>query len=238
MKFKKLREECLKTNQDIMRAGLVLLTWGNASISDFDSGGIMAIKPSGVPYEDLRPEDIVVLEIESGIVIGGSLRPSSDTPTHLELYRSYPQIKSVIHTHSHYALCFAQAELPIACMGTTHSDFFFGEIPVTRGLTEDEVNEGYELNTGKVIVETFKERECDPLAVPGVLVSRHGPFAWGDSARHAVENAVVLEEVARLGVDMGLLEDAARYVTAPDFLVKKHYYRKHGPNGYYGQKRD
>ncbi len=225
-----IKAQCRDANVEIVRAGLVLLTWGNVSVSD---GTVMAIKPSGVAYDDLTDEDIVVVRIADGTVIDGRLKPSSDTPTHLHLYRVFPGLGAVVHTHSHFAVCYAQACLPIPCLGTTHSDHFHGTIPVTRDLTQEEVEAEYEQLTGVVIEETFRTWNIDPVSVPGVVVARHGPFAWGPDAPHAVENAIVLEEVARMAYHTRELH---RTVTsAPSYLIDKHFLRKHGPGAYYGQ---
>jgi L-ribulose-5-phosphate 4-epimerase len=195
-----LKEAVWRANLDLVKAGLVILTWGNVSGAD-RAAGVMAIKPSGVAYDTLRPDDIVVVSLETGEVVDGVLRPSSDTPTHLLLYRDLPGIGGVAHTHSSAAVSWAQAERDVPCLGTTHADHFHGCIPVTRRLRDAEVHDAYERNTGAVIVECFRERGLDPLDVPGALVAGHGPFAWGESARNAVENAIALEATARMALD-------------------------------------
>jgi len=225
-----LKELTWRANMDLRESNLIVLTWGNASQVDRD-GGVVAIKPSGVPYDDLRPDDIVVLSLEDGSVIEGSLNPSSDTATHLVLYRSMPSIGGIVHTHSPYATSWAQACRPIPCFGTTHADTFYGEVPLTRQLTPEEIKTAYEEQTGNVIVECFRER--DPLAVPAVLLPFHGPFTWGENAHKAAINAVILEEVAKLAMlSLQIDPEAAR---APQVLLDKHYLRKHGPDAYYGQ---
>ncbi len=233
MKYEDLRSAVCQANKDIVAAGLVLLTWGNASGADHDSG-VMAIKPSGVDYTHLTPEDVVVLSLETGKVVEGELRPSSDTPTHLALYRNFEGVGGVVHTHSTYATSIAQAGRPIPCFGTTHADHFFGTIPVSRHLTEEEVRINYELNTGLAIVETFQSCGIDPRQIPGVLVPFHAPFAWGHNLKSAVENAIVLEECARMAVYTHFLNPSAQGI--PTFLLEKHFLRKHGPGAYYGQR--
>lgn len=193
--YKKLKEEVLKANLLLPKYGLVVFTWGNVSAVDREKG-IIAIKPSGVEYDDMQADDIVIVDLATGEVLDGKLKPSSDTPTHLELYRQFPNIGGIVHTHSRWATIFAQAKHPIKAYGTTHADYFYGAIPCTRLLSEAEIKGEYELNTGKVIVETFKD--IDPDFVPGVVVASHGPFAWGKSALDAVHNAVVMEEVAMM----------------------------------------
>ena len=209
-----------------------MLTWGNASGIDRDSG-IVAIKPSGVSYEKLRPEDLVLLSLDSGEVVEGELNPSSDTATHLVLYRSFPRIGGVVHTHSTCATSWAQASTPIPCYGTTHADHFYGEIPVTRELTPREIEEAYEEHTGRVIVECFEALGTDPLHLPGVLLPYHGPFTWGRTPAEAATNAIVLEEVARMALQTRTI--APRTSPAPREIVDKHFLRKHGPEAYYGQ---
>lgn len=191
----------------------------------------MVIKPSGVDYATMRPEQMVVTDLE-GHVVEGELRPSSDLDTHLELYRAFPGVGSVVHTHSRYATAFAQAERPLPCYGTTHADTFYGAVPCTRQLTAEEVNGAYERNTGKVIADTF--RDLDPEAIPAVLVSRHGPFTWGKNCTKSVENALILEETARMAFVTELLSQS-RPDAAPQYLQDKHYFHKHGANAYYGQ---
>lgn len=232
MAYENLKQQVLKANLALVEAGLVVLTWGNASGAD-RSAGVMAIKPSGVSYERLKAEDMVVLSIETGEVIEGSARPSSDTPTHLCLYREFSSINGVVHTHSTHGTAFAQAKRPIPCLGTTHADNFYGEIPVTREMRPEEVAAEYEFNTGKVIVERFRDGRIDPAAVPGVLVANHAPFAWGQTLEKAVENAVVLEFTAQMA--LATLSIAPDVKPIPAYLLDKHFLRKHGPKAYYGQ---
>jgi L-ribulose-5-phosphate 4-epimerase len=227
----RIKQEAYDANLRIVDAGLVLLTWGNASVADRDAG-VFAIKPSGVAYDELSAESMVIVGIESGEVVEGDFRPSSDTPTHAELYRAFEGVGAIVHTHSHFAVCYAQAARDIPVFGTTHADHFAGPVPVTRDMTQREVESDYELNTGKVIAEHFRTNGINPHDVPAVLVAHHGPFAWGPNADKAVENAIVLEEVARMGLHtraLGAGEEAPRH------LVEKHFSRKHGPNAYYGQ---
>ncbi|MEX2090279.1 MAG: L-ribulose-5-phosphate 4-epimerase AraD, partial [Bacteroidota bacterium] len=193
--LEQLKERVCEANLRLVREGLVLLTWGNVSAIDREEG-LIVIKPSGVPYDEMTPETMVVVSLDSGKVVAGTLNPSSDTPTHRELYRAFPAIGGISHSHSLYATVWAQAKREIPPYGTTHADHFFGTIPCTRDLRNAEIASDYELNTGKVIVERY--RKLDPLSVPGVLVAGHGPFAWGDTVEHAVENAIVLERVARM----------------------------------------
>ena len=224
-----LKEEVYEANMDLVAKGVVIYTWGN--VSGIDRGrGIFAIKPSGVPYDELRPADIVLVDLESGVVVEGLLRPSSDAPTHAVLYRSFESIGGVTHTHSRSAVAFAQAGMAIPALGTTHADYFYGEIPCARALTEAEVGEAYELNTGEVIAEAFVH--LDPVAVPGSLVKGHGPFAWGKSAAESVYHAVVLEETAAMALSTLQLNPAAELEA---YVLEKHYQRKHGKNAYYGQ---
>lgn len=224
-----LREAVLKANLELPRHGLVTFTWGNVS-GRHAASGLVAIKPSGVPYDALQLEDIVVLTAD-GERVAGTLKPSSDTPTHLALYRAWPQLGGIVHTHSTHATAWAQAGRPIPALGTTHADYFHGPVPCSRPLTREEVEGDYEHTTGCVIVETLSG--CDPLACPGILVAEHAPFAWGRDAHQAVHNAVVIEEVAR----MALYTLALNPLRGPiaDHLLDKHYLRKHGKNAYYGQ---
>lgn len=228
-----LRELVYRANMDLASSGLVMGTFGNVSGID-RAAGVFAIKPSGVPYRDLRPKHIVPISLETGEVVDSTLRPSSDTPTHLELYRAFA-CGGIAHTHSEFATALAQARLPIRCLGTTHADYFCEDVPVTRPMRQEEVEQEYEKNTGLVIVETFQREGLDPMTIPGVLVANHGPFAWGIDALDAVEHARVLEYIARL--EWRILS-AAPEATRPDsFLIEKHYQRKHGAQAYYGQKK-
>jgi L-ribulose-5-phosphate 4-epimerase len=233
MGYKALRKAVYKANLDIVKAGLVVLTWGNASGADREAG-VMAIKPSGVDYDDLKPEDLVILSLETGEVVEGDLKPSSDTPTHLHLYQQFGGIGGVIHTHSTAAVAWAQAEHELPCMGTTHADHFYGAVPVTRRMSAEEIKDAYEHNTGVVIVERFRTGGIDPDQVPGVLVAGHGPFAWGRDAKKAVENAIVLEETAKMAFMTFRINPEARPIDQA--LLDKHFLRKHGANAYYGQK--
>jgi len=224
-----LKEEVFKANLDLVKHNLVVLTWGNVSGIDREKG-LFVIKPSGVDYENLHPEDMVVMDL-NGNKVEGELKPSSDTPTHLELYKAFPEIGGVVHTHSPWAASWAQAGRSIPCYGTTHADYFYGEIPCARNLTPEEIETGYETNTGKVIIETFTEK--NPSYVPGVLCANHGPFTWGKDAKEAVHNAVVLEEVAKMACRTEMLRPGVQ--EAPQVIRDKHFMRKHGPNAYYGQ---
>ena len=237
-----LKEKVCKANLDLVKHGLVLFTWGNVSAVD-RAGGLVVIKPSGVSYDDMKPADMVVVDLD-GKVVEGSLNPSSDTPTHVELYKAFPNIGGVVHTHSTFATAWAQAGHEIPSLGTTHADYFHGAIPCTRAMKKAEVFGAYEKETGKVIVECFKS--LNPDDTPAVLVRNHGPFAWGTDADNAVHNAVVLEEVAKmayLSIDIHVA-DQLKGIYLPDFspkmskyLIERHYSRKHGPNAYYGQKK-
>lgn len=232
MPARELRQAACDANRDLAGTGLVLGTFGNVSVVD-RAAGVMAIKPSGVDYDALTPDHIVLVSLTTGQSVEGTLRPSSDTPTHLELYRAFASIGAVVHTHSEYATVFAQARQPIRCMGTTHADYFDGDIPVTRPMTRGEVETEYERNTGLVIVEAFAGDRARADAVGGVLVANHGPFTWGADARIAIERARLLEHVARLEWRVRALNpDAPR---PEQFLIDKHFRRKHGPSAYYGQ---
>jgi L-ribulose-5-phosphate 4-epimerase len=229
-----LREEVHRANMALARSGLVMGTFGNVSGVD-RAAGLMAIKPSGVPYDEMRPEDIVPVSLSTGEVVGSHLRPSSDTPTHLELYRAFASCGGIVHTHSECATALAQAGLPVRCLGTTHADHFRGDVPVTRALTRKEVAREYERETGRVIVETFRKMRLSPEEVSAVLVRNHGPFAWGRDAAEAVEHARVLEYVARM--EILVLSTGARTSRPAVHLVDKHFLRKHGQTAYYGQRR-
>lgn len=227
--LEKLKEEVCKANLMLPKYNLVTFTWGNVSAVDRESG-LVVIKPSGVEYDTMTPDDMVVIDLESGERVEGKYKPSSDTPTHLVLYRNFPEIGSVVHTHSRWATVFAQGNIPVKALGTTHADYFYGDIPCTRRMTEEEIFGAYEAETGNVIVETFKD--IDYNAVPAVLVANHGPFTWGKDSVESVHNAVVLEEVAFMAwhdIAINKCDDIQQQ------LLDKHYYRKHGKNAYYGQ---
>lgn len=226
-----LRRIAYDANMELSSSGLVMGTFGNLSVAD-RSAGVFGIKPSGVAYHALTPADIVIVSLGTGQPVDSHLRPSSDTPTHLELYRVF-SCGAIVHTHSEYATMFAQARLPIRCMGTTHADYFRGDIPVTRPMTRDEVEGEYERNTGRVIAETFVDGGLSPADVQAVLVANHGPFAWGADAGKAIEHARVLEYLARLEWRVRTMAPDAR--PPEQFLIDKHYLRKHGPAAYYGQ---
>lgn len=227
--LQRLKEETLEANLELVRRGLVLYTFGNASGID-RSEGLVVIKPSGVDYDWLKPEDMVVTDLE-GVVIEGSLRPSSDLKTHLALYQAFDEIGAVVHTHSEHATVWAQAGRDIPALGTTHADYFHGSVPCTRELTDEEINADYVLNTGKAIIERFSA--IDPLAIPGVLVAGHAPFTWGRTLHDAVHNAVVLEAVAKMAFMTLALNPQSSVSNA---LLDRHYFRKHGTNSTYGQK--
>lgn len=227
--YRDIQEECCEANIRLPGLGLVDLTFGNVSVADPQSG-VFAIKPSGVGYEGIKPEQMVVVDYE-GNVVEGSLRPSSDTPTHRRLFLAFPHIRSVVHTHSREAVAFAQAGRGIPCLGTTHADYFYGEVPVTRPLTPEEIASAYEWETGNVIVERF--RDIDPMQVSAVLIHSHGPFAWGPSGPKAVENALALEIVAAMA--RHTLQLSPGMPPIPSHLLDKHFFRKHGATAYYGQ---
>jgi L-ribulose-5-phosphate 4-epimerase len=228
--LEKLKEEVFRANLSLTEHGLVIFTFGNASAIDRESG-LMVIKPSGIDYEKMKPEDMVVTDLSCNVV-EGTMLPSTDAPTHAALYKSFPSIAGIVHTHSTYATAWAQAGKPIPCLGTTHADCFFGSVPVTRNLTSEEIASDYEYNTGLVIAECFKETE--PLLIPGVLVISHGPFTWGEDAKKAVHNAVILEEVAR---SAAITLSIAPAIAIDRKLLDKHFLRKHGSGAYYGQKK-
>ena len=230
--LEELRKAVWEANMELPRRNLVTYTWGNVSGIDREKG-LIVIKPSGVEYEDLTPEKLVIVDLDNNIV-EGDLNPSSDTKTHVELYRAFPTLGGIVHTHSPHAVAWAQAGRDIPCYGTTHADYFYGPVPCARSLTAEEVEEDYERNTGKVIIETFTERGLDPKAVPGVICRNHGPFTWGKDAAQAVYHAVVLEEVAKMAMYTVTIDPNTP--SAPQHVQDKHYMRKHGPNAYYGQK--
>ena len=228
MELNDLKEHVFRANLELVKHNLVIFTWGNVSAIDRDKG-LVVIKPSGVAYDDMKVQDMVVLDLQ-GNILEGKLKPSSDTATHLELYNAFPEIGGVVHTHSTYATAWAQAGCPIPNIGTTQADYFSREIPCTRDMTEEEVMGEYEKQTGLVIVELFKQ--LNPVQVPGVLVKNHGPFSWGKNADEAVHNAVVMEQVAKMA---SIALSVNPKLTMNPLLIKKHFFRKHGPGAYYGQ---
>lgn len=228
--LEELKQLVYEQNMELPKRKLVTYTWGNVSGIDRQKG-LFVIKPSGVDYETLKPSDMVVMDLE-GNKIEGDLNPSSDTATHLELYKAFKEIGGIVHTHSTFAASWAQAGRALPCYGTTHADYFYGEIPCARNLTQQEIDEGYEKNTGKVIIETFKDK--NPIHIPGVLCKNHGPFSWGKDVTKAVYHAVVLEEIAKMNLYTELLN--SNIVPAPQNIQEKHFMRKHGANAYYGQK--
>ncbi|WP_324029220.1 L-ribulose-5-phosphate 4-epimerase [Pantoea sp. JZ2] len=232
MSIAMMKEQVLAANLALPRHHLVTFTWGNVSAVD-RAQGLMAIKPSGVEYDGMTVDDIVVLELASGRVVEGTKKPSSDTATHLALYRAFEDIGGIVHTHSRHATIWAQAGQDLPAWGTTHADYFYGAIPCTRLMTEAEITHDYEHNTGEVIIETFRSRGISPTAIPAVLVNAHGPFAWGKDADNAVHNAVVLEEIAYMGIFSRQLTPDIIRMQQP--LLDKHFLRKHGANAYYGQ---
>ena len=228
--LEELKKRVYKENMRLKENGLIILTWGNASAIDRDKG-LVVIKPSGVPYDLLKEEDMVVTDL-NGNIVEGKLKPSSDLLTHLELYKAFPHIGGVVHTHSTFAVSFAQAGKAIKAYGTTHADTFYGDVPCTRKLTKEEIETNYELNTGIVIVEAFKDKDYE--AIPSILVKNHGPFIWGNTVEKAVENALILEEVSKMAY---LSESLNKDIDKVDnYLLDKHYFRKHGKNAYYGQR--
>ena len=229
--LQELKRQVYEANMLLPKYGMVTFTWGNVSAIDRESG-LFVIKPSGVEYESMKPEDMVVMDL-NGNRVEGKLRPSSDTPTHLELYKAFPEIGGIVHTHSSYATSWAQAGRSIPCYGTTHADYIYGEVPCVRCLTKEEIDEAYETNTGKLIVSEFKRSKKEIMAVPAVLCKNHGPFTWGKDAKDAVHNAVVLEEVAKMAYRTESIN--SKVEPAPQELQDKHYYRKHGAGAYYGQ---
>lgn len=230
--LEELKKQVCEANLELNRRGIVIYTFGN--VSGIDRGtDLMVIKPSGVDYAIMQPEDMVVVDLKTGETVEGKWKPSSDTKTHLEVYRAFPEIGGIAHTHSINAVAFAQAGMDIPALGTTHADYFYGSIPCTRELTKEEVEGAYELNTGKVIVECIKERSIDPMAVPGIVVKNHGPFSWGEDADAAVYHAVVLEAVAEMALKTLMISSQA---SMQQYVLDKHYKRKHGPGAYYGQK--
>ena len=230
--LEEIKQRVLEANLELVKKGLVIYTWGNVSEIDRDKG-LVVIKPSGVDYAFLKADDMVVVSLETGKVVEGGYKPSSDLDTHLELYRKYPQIGGVAHTHSTNAVAFAQAGMDIPALGTTHADCFYGDIPCTRELTKEEVKSDYDLNTGKVIIEEIEKRGYDVMSIPGIIVKNHGPFSWGSNADKAVYNAVVLDKVAEIDLKTLLLNKDAEM---KQYILDKHYFGKHGPGASYGQK--
>lgn len=231
--FQELKKAVYEANMELPKRGLVTLTWGNVSGIDREKGMIV-IKPSGINYEEMKAEDMVVLDME-GNKIEGKWNPSSDTKTHIELYRAFPMLGGIVHTHSPYAVAWAQGGKDIPCYGTTHADYFYGSVPCTRHLTQEEIEEDYEKNTGKVIIETFQQQNIKPEHVPAVICYSHGPFTWGKSPIEAVSHAVVLEEVAKMALLTCQVNSSVE--AAPQRIQEKHFLRKHGANAYYGQKK-
>lgn len=229
--LEELKQRVYEANMQLPAHGLVTFTWGNVSEIDWESG-YFAIKPSGVPYEDLKPEDMVIMRLD-GTKMEGKYNPSSDTATHIELYKAFPEIGGIVHTHSSYATSWAQAGRSIPCYGTTHADYIYGEVPCLRCLNESEIKEAYEKNTGRLIVDAFQNMQKSVTAVPAVLCKNHGPFTWGKDGMEAVHNAVVLEECAKMAFYTELINPQVH--PAPQELQDKHYYRKHGAGAYYGQ---
>ena len=227
--LEQIKQEVFEANLALVKYNLVIFTWGNVSAITQDN--LVVIKPSGVEYDVMSADDMVVLDL-NGNIVEGKYKPSSDTSTHLEIYKAFDNIKGICHTHSSYATSFAQAGVDIDCLGTTHADYFYGSIPCTRNLKKDEVEKDYEINTGKVIVETFKNKDIS--AIPGVLVKSHGVFSWGKNASDSVHNAKVIEEVAKMNLHTITLNNQIKSVS--QYILDKHYYRKHGKNSYYGQK--
>ena len=230
--LEELKAAVCAANLELAARGVVIYTWGNVSGIDREKG-IMVIKPSGVDYDGMKPEDMVLVNLETGETVEGRWKPSSDTKTHLELYRQFPELGGITHTHSVNAVAFAQAGMDIPALGTTHADYFYGPVPCTRELTQAEVESDYELNTGRVITETLRARGIEPLAVPGIVVKNHGPFTWGKDPAASVYHAVVLDTVAEMTLKTLLLNLQAEM---QQYILDKHYLRKHGPNAYYGQK--
>lgn len=229
--LEELKKRVCEANLELVRRNVVIYTWGNVSEVDREFN-CMVIKPSGVEYSTMKPEDMVVVNLETGEAIEGNYRPSSDTPTHVALYRAFPEMKGITHTHSTHAVAFAQAGIAIPALGTTHADYFYGDVPCTRELTKQEVEEDYELNTGNIIIETIRKNQFDPMAIPAILVKNHGPFTWGTSGENSVYNAVVLETVAEMALKTLLLNSESSFAK---YVLDKHYFRKHGKNAYYGQ---
>ncbi len=229
--LEEIKKRVFEANIELVKNGLVIFTWGNVSEIDRDRD-LIVIKPSGVDYEKMTADDMVVVDIKTGNIIEGKYKPSSDTPTHLELYRRFSQIGGITHTHSLNAVTFAQAGVDIPALGTTHADYFYGDIPCTRELTYEEVAQAYEVNTGKVIIEEIEKRGYDVMSIPGIVVKNHGPFAWGKDAKQSVYHAVVLDKIAEMDIKTLLINPNAEMKR---YVLDKHYSRKHGPDAYYGQ---
>ena len=229
--LEELKKEVFEENLELVEKKLVIYTWGNVSGINRESK-IFAIKPSGVDYDIMKVDDMVLLDLE-GKKLEGKYKPSSDTPTHIELYKAFPEIGAIVHTHSSYATSWAQARKDIPAFGTTHADYFYGDIPCARALTKEEIENEYEKNTGLVIIETLKERNINPMDIPGIIIASHGPFAWGKDAKHAVYNSVVLEELSKMAYRTIQINPNIKSVEK--YLLDKHYFRKHGKNAYYGQ---
>nr|WP_078806398.1 L-ribulose-5-phosphate 4-epimerase AraD [Pilibacter termitis] len=227
-----MKERVCHENIRLEKSGLVVLTWGNVSEVNRELG-VVVIKPSGVPYEEMLPEQMVVTDLEGNLLEENSLKPSSDLATHLVLYKEFEEVGAIVHTHSKYAVMWAQAGRDLLPYGTTHADTFYGSVPITRQLTEEEVLRSYEKDTGAIIVETFRNRKLNPLAVPAVLTRNHGPFTWAKTIEKAVENSIVLDEVAHMALGTEVLSN--HHEKIPSYLLDKHYFRKHGENAYYGQ---
>lgn len=233
MDLNELKQIVYEENMNLVKNGLVVLTWGNVSMADRKKG-IFVIKPSGVSYDTMKPEDMVVCSLKTGKKISGNLSPSSDTPTHFELYKKFAKVNGIVHTHSTFATAFAQAGLDILPLGTTHADTFYGSIPCVDKLSRDQINKNYEANTGKAIIELFKKKHLDYQAMPAALLHNHGPFTWGKDAHEAVKNAITLEEVAKMAYLTHTINPQVNPIDK--YLSDKHYFRKHGKNAYYGQK--
>ena len=231
--LEELKQKVYKANMALVEHGLVIFTWGNVSGIDREKG-LVVIKPSGVSYDVMKADDMVVVDLATGNVVEGDLRPSSDTPTHLAIYRAWPEVGGVVHTHSTYATAWSQAGIDLPNIGTTHADYFHQAIPCTPDMTEAEVKGDYELETGNVIINTFASRGINPMHTPGVMVKNHGPFAWGKTPDEAVHNAVVMEQVAKMAF---VAHQVNPHLTMNPLLVEKNFSRKHGPNAYYGQKK-
>lgn len=229
-----IKKRVFEANLELVKKDLVIYTWGNVSEIDRERG-LVVIKPSGVDYDSMKADDMVIVDLETGKVVEGKLKPSSDTPTHLELYKKFPEIGGITHTHSTNAVAFAQAGIDIPALGTTHADYFYGDIPCTRELTKDEVEKNYEKNTGKVIIEEIEKRKHNVMSIPGIIVKSHGPFTWGKNASESVYHAVVMDKVAEIAIKSLTINPNSKM---SQYILDKHYERKHGPNAYYGQSKN